>query len=149
MKEGVENLTVSELQQTCRARGMRAYGMPENKLRAQLNQWLDLSLNEKVPPSLLLMSRALLLPETISTSEQIKASISVLSDSAVTQAKAAIGEREGKVDNKTKIELIKEEEKRIQEERQERRQQEKEELISKVLFITAFIFGDIYQNLKF
>ncbi|XP_059471467.1 mitochondrial proton/calcium exchanger protein [Neocloeon triangulifer] len=131
MKEGVETLTVPELQQACRARGMRAYGMPETRLRAQLNQWLDLSLNEKVPPSLLLLSRALLLPETISTSEQIKASISVLSESAVTQAKAAIGEREGKVDNKTKIELIKEEERRIQEERQERRQQENEEKLTK------------------
>lgn len=31
--------------------------------------------------------------------------------------KAAIGEREGKVDNKTKIEIIKEEQRRIQEER--------------------------------
>lgn len=33
--------------------------------------------------------------------------------------KAAIGEREGKVDNKTKIEIIKEEERRIKEERKE------------------------------
>lgn len=33
--------------------------------------------------------------------------------------KAAIGEREGKVDNKTKIEIIKEEQRRIQEENKE------------------------------
>lgn len=33
--------------------------------------------------------------------------------------KAAIGEREGKVDNKTKIEIIKEEQRKIQEERKE------------------------------
>ncbi|KAF4527371.1 hypothetical protein B566_EDAN015911 [Ephemera danica] len=123
-KEGVETLTFPELQQACRARGMRSYGMPESRLRAQLSQWLDLSMNERVPPSLLLLSRALLLPETISASEQIKATISVLSDTAVTQAKAAIGEREGKVDNKTKIELIKAEEQKIREERQERRQEE-------------------------
>ncbi|CAB3362761.1 Hypothetical predicted protein [Cloeon dipterum] len=132
MREGVETLTVPELQQACRVRGMRAYGMAESRLRAQLNQWLDLSLNEKVPPSLLLLSRALLLPETVTTSEQIKASISVLAESAVTQAKAAIGEREGKVDNKTKIELIKEEERKIQEERIERRQEEKAEKEAKL-----------------
>lgn len=35
------------------------------------------------------------------------------------QTKAAIGEREGKVDNKTRIELIKEEERLIKEEQQE------------------------------
>ncbi len=33
--------------------------------------------------------------------------------------KAAIGEREGKVDNKTKIEIIKEEKRKIEEERNE------------------------------
>lgn len=41
------------------------------------------------------------------------------------QTKAAIGEREGKIDNKTRIELIKEEERKIEEERQEARTQAK------------------------
>lgn len=40
------------------------------------------------------------------------------------QTKAAIGEREGKIDNKTRIELIKEEERKIKEERMEARRQE-------------------------
>lgn len=76
-------MTPAELQQACRARGMRAYGMPEDRLKAQLAQWLDLSLNEKVPPSLLLMSRALLLPDVIPTSDQLKATISSLPDTVV------------------------------------------------------------------
>jgi LETM1 and EF-hand domain-containing protein 1 len=29
-KEGIESLTAAELQQTCRTRGMRAYGMSED-----------------------------------------------------------------------------------------------------------------------
>ncbi|KAJ9576530.1 hypothetical protein L9F63_025571, partial [Diploptera punctata] len=123
-KEGIESLTPAELQQACRARGMRAYGMSEENLRNQLAQWLELSLEKKVPPSLLLLSRALFLAETIPTSDQLIATISVLPDAA-TQTKAAIGEREGKVDNKTKIDIIKEEVRKIQEEKLE----EKEEKI--------------------
>jgi len=57
--------------------------MSEDALRTQLAQWLDLSLEKKVPPSLLLLSRALLLPDRIPTSDQLKATISVLPDTVV------------------------------------------------------------------
>lgn len=118
-EEGVESLTQSELQAACRARGMRALGMSEDRLRAQLTQWLDLSLNEKVPPSLLLLSRAFMLPDTITTTEKLVATISALPDTVATKTKAAIGEREGKIDNKAQIDLIKEEVAKIQEEKKE------------------------------
>ena len=39
-KEGVDSLTVVELQAACQARGMRALGMPEDRLRSQLQQVL-------------------------------------------------------------------------------------------------------------
>ena len=45
--EGVESLSSWELQQACRSRGMRAYGMTDAKLRQQLQQWLELSLDKK------------------------------------------------------------------------------------------------------
>ncbi|OCT86471.1 LETM1 domain-containing protein LETM2, mitochondrial [Xenopus laevis] len=62
-KEGVENLTVAELQAASRARGMRSLGLTEEQLKEQMKQWLDLHLKENVPPSLLLLSRALYLTE--------------------------------------------------------------------------------------
>ena len=40
-------------------RGMRAYGLNKATLKHQLNQWLDLSVNQNVPISLLVISRAL------------------------------------------------------------------------------------------
>uniref|UniRef100_A0A1B6M0Q3 Mitochondrial proton/calcium exchanger protein n=1 Tax=Graphocephala atropunctata TaxID=36148 RepID=A0A1B6M0Q3_9HEMI len=135
-KEGVDSLTQGELQQACRARGMRALGMSEERLRAQLTQWLDLSLNEKVPPSLLLLSRAFMLPETITTTEKLVATISALPDTVATKTKAVIGEREGKVDNKTKIELIKEEVAKIQEEKKEIEEEAKvEEKLDKEVIV--------------
>lgn len=51
----------------------------------------------------------------------------VLPDAVAAHTRHAIGEREGKVDNKTKIEIIKEEERKIREEREE----EDEESIAK------------------
>ena len=37
-KEGIDSLSVNELQQACRARGMRAIGLPEERIKAQLEQ---------------------------------------------------------------------------------------------------------------
>lgn len=39
-KEGVDALSVQELQSACQARGMRAIGVPEARLRSQLKQVL-------------------------------------------------------------------------------------------------------------
>lgn len=125
-REGVESLLLAELQSACRARGMRAYGVSEPQLKNQLSEWINLSLNEKVPPSLLLLSRAMMLPENVPTAEKLKASISVLSDAAAIQTKAAIGEREGKIDNATQIEIIRDEERKIKEELEELKEVEKE-----------------------
>lgn len=54
---GVDALSSIDLQSACRARGMRAIGVSEDRLKEQMVQWLELSLNDKVPPSLLLLSR--------------------------------------------------------------------------------------------
>lgn len=139
-KEGIDSLNLVELQNACKARGMRAYGLSEDQLKVQLSEWIDLSLNEKVPPSLLLLSRALMIPENVTTGDKLKATISALPENVVTQAKAAIGEKEGKIDNKTKIEVIKEEERRIKEEKEEQRAIEHEN--AEILVDTAPTIGD-------
>ncbi|KAG5682035.1 hypothetical protein PVAND_011427 [Polypedilum vanderplanki] len=125
-REGIDSLNLAELQHACRSRGMRAYGIPEDKLKIQLADWINLSLNEKVPPSLLLLSRALMLPEDAEVSEKLKATMASLPETIATQTKAVIGEREGKIDNKTKIEILKEEQRRIKEEEEERKEAEAE-----------------------
>ncbi|XP_055855725.1 mitochondrial proton/calcium exchanger protein [Episyrphus balteatus] len=141
-REGVDQLDLFELQQACKTRGMRAYGLSAEKLRSQLQEWIDLSMNEKVPNTLLLLSRALMISDEASTTHKLKETIRVLPDVIGTQTKAAIGEREGKIDNKTKIEIIKEEERKIKEEREEEREEEKqkaEELLDKAPTIDATV----------
>lgn len=126
-REGVDSLDLLELQQACKARGMRAYGLTEERLRFQLKEWIDLSLNEQVPPTLLLLSRTMLISDDSITTDKLKETIRVLPDAVGAHTRHAIGESEGKVDNKTKIEIIKEEERKIREEREE----EREETIAK------------------
>lgn len=149
-KEGVDSLTVLELQNACKARGMRAYGLSEEMLRRQLGQWLDLSLNKKVPPSLLLLSRALMLPDTIPTTDKLKATISVLPDTILTQTSAAIAETEGKTDNKMKLEVIQEEARKVKEERQELREERKrKEQEEKEILVDKAPELDAEQTLEF
>ncbi|XP_030374112.1 mitochondrial proton/calcium exchanger protein [Scaptodrosophila lebanonensis] len=126
-REGVDSLDLFELQQACKARGMRAYGLTAERLRFQLKEWIDLSLNEQVPPTLLLLSRAMLISDDSITTDKLKETMRVLPDAVAAHTRHAIGEREGKVDNKTKIQVIQEEERRIKEERLE----EQEEKIAK------------------
>ncbi|XP_031161217.1 LETM1 domain-containing protein LETM2, mitochondrial [Sander lucioperca] len=61
--EGVAAMSVSELQAACRSRGMRSLGLTTDQLHQQMQQWLDLHLKENVPPSLLLLSRAMYLTD--------------------------------------------------------------------------------------
>ncbi|KAG8137733.1 putative LETM1 and EF-hand domain-containing protein [Naja naja] len=77
-EEGMDSLTVKELQAACRARGMRALGVTEERLKDQLKQWLDLHLNQEIPTSLLILSRALYLPETLSPADQLKTTLQIL-----------------------------------------------------------------------
>ena len=56
--EGLESLNRRELQLACQERGMRAVGLSADEYKQQMAQWLDLSINKHIPPSLLIMSRA-------------------------------------------------------------------------------------------
>ncbi|XP_066278917.1 mitochondrial proton/calcium exchanger protein-like isoform X1 [Branchiostoma lanceolatum] len=125
-RDGINTLTANELQVACRARGMRALGLSEDRLRFQLSQWLDLHLNEEVPTSLLLLSRVLYLPDNLPAADQLQATLSVLPESIEKTARLKIAEAEGAVDNKTKLDVIRAEEEAIQKELEERKAEEME-----------------------
>lgn len=93
--------------------------MSEIRLKSQLRQWLDLSMDGKVPPSLLLLSRALYLPENVSTTEQLQATIASLPESLAAQTTDAISHRRGKINNQTRIEALRVEQAKIHAERNE------------------------------
>ncbi|XP_069833398.1 mitochondrial proton/calcium exchanger protein isoform X2 [Dendropsophus ebraccatus] len=118
-EEGVDSLNVKELQAACRTRGMRALGVTEERLREQLKQWLELHLNQEIPTSLLLLSRALYLPDTLSPADQLKTTLQTLPESMAKEAQVKVAAVEGdKVDNKTKLEATLQEEEAIRKEKE-------------------------------
>ncbi|XP_032890395.1 mitochondrial proton/calcium exchanger protein isoform X2 [Amblyraja radiata] len=120
-EEGVQTLNVNELQAACRTRGMRALGVTEERLQNQLKQWLDLHLNQQIPTSLLLLSRAMFLPDTLSPADQLTTTLQTLPESVTKEAQVKVAEVEcDKVDNKVKLEATLQEEAAIKMENQER-----------------------------
>ncbi|XP_064509500.1 mitochondrial proton/calcium exchanger protein [Pseudopipra pipra] len=120
-EEGVDTLTVKELQAACRARGMRALGVTEQRLKEQLKQWLDLHLNQEIPTSLLILSRAMYLPDTLSPADQLKTTLQTLPDSVAKEAQVKVAEVEGeKIDNKVRLEATLQEEEAIRKENEEK-----------------------------
>ena len=119
--EGIDNLDVDELQAACRERGMRSLGVSAERLRSQLQQWLDLHLNKRIPSTILLLSRALYLPENIPQEDVLKAVIQSLPKAIDSVTAVKIAEVSGeRVDNTQRIEAIKQEDEAIRKEQQDK-----------------------------
>uniref|UniRef100_A0A0N5B3H2 Letm1 RBD domain-containing protein n=1 Tax=Strongyloides papillosus TaxID=174720 RepID=A0A0N5B3H2_STREA len=115
---GVDALSDIDVQQACRARGMRALGVSERRLRRQLKQWLDLSLNSKIPPTMLLLSRALYFPEHMNFTKRMKILLSELPKEVADEMSQKLIEIEGgKIKYEARLELIKKLEETIKDER--------------------------------
>ncbi|XP_023975162.1 mitochondrial proton/calcium exchanger protein isoform X2 [Physeter macrocephalus] len=120
-EEGVDSLNVKELQAACRARGMRALGVTEDRLRDQLKQWLELHLHQEIPTSLLILSRAMYLPDTLSPADQLKSTLQTLPETVAKEARVKVAEVEGEpVDNQAKLEATLQEEAAIRQEHHEK-----------------------------
>ncbi|KAM9378297.1 mitochondrial proton/calcium exchanger protein [Phaethornis superciliosus] len=131
-EEGVDSLTVKELQAACRARGMRALGVTEERLKEQLKQWLDLHLNQEIPTSLLILSRAMYLPDTLSPADQLKTTLQTLPESVAKEAQVKVAEVEGeKIDNKARLEATLQEEEAIRKENEEKEMERMSEAAEK------------------
>ncbi|RKO82768.1 LETM1-like protein-domain-containing protein [Blyttiomyces helicus] len=123
MKEGVESLTLRDLQQICQSRGIRTYGVSPARMRHDLIQWLDLHINHNVPPTLLILSRAFQMNQKIAVEDPLKgkaealqATLSALPHQAVNEAQLRISEAEGSATYKQKLDVLKEQEELIADE---------------------------------
>lgn len=80
--EGIESLSESELRQACRERGIIG-SLEVDELRQQLRDWLDLSLNQSLPSSLLILSRAFIVSGKLKPEEIVMNTMSSLPDEVV------------------------------------------------------------------
>lgn len=90
VREGIESLTLEELREACRDRGMRSTGLTAAGLRRNIANWIDLSVNKQVPASLLLLSRALSITER-PPAEAIQMALSTIDTATVDEVFSEAG----------------------------------------------------------
>ncbi|CAI2354950.1 unnamed protein product [Caenorhabditis sp. 36 PRJEB53466] len=145
---GVDTLSSIDLQSACRARGMRAMGVSEERLKEQLVQWLELSLNDKVPPSLLLLSRTLYLPEDVSFPDRLKAIVQNLPDGIAETTKQKLTEMEGgQIDHKAQKKEEEKKRKAAEEALKTKEKAAKEQKIAEDVLATEHIVQDTKKEL--
>jgi LETM1 and EF-hand domain-containing protein 1 len=107
MAEGVDTLTLEELQHAVLARGM--YSQTKNKgvLRERLKSWLDMSVSKNVPITLLILSRAFALNARADLAHTLKDTFAHMPQELIDEIEARVGGGIGrKVDRKLKLEAL-------------------------------------------
>ncbi|KAJ2106970.1 LETM1 domain-containing protein ylh47 [Coemansia sp. S142-1] len=132
--EGIESLSVPELQSACQSRGIRIIGVSPARMREELNQWIELHLEHNIPSTLLILSRILAAGEPMAQLQQqqfnadaLQATINSLPDNLVNEATLRLAEVSGKATPKQKLEVLEEQEELIEDEdEQEKKRQSRE-----------------------
>jgi LETM1 and EF-hand domain-containing protein 1, mitochondrial len=119
--EGVESLSVPELQTACAARGLRTHGMSPGRLRDDLQLWLDLRLKYGVPSTLLVLSNAFMYAQGKETEfdsqiDALQAVLSSIPEELFHEIELEVHNAEGAATNKQRLEVLKEQQELIQEE---------------------------------
>jgi len=127
--EGIESLTVPELQVACAARGIRTHGVSPARLRDDLNTWLELRLKHGLPSTLLVLSNAFMYAQgkegqIDSHYDALQAVLCSIPDELYHEIELEIHSAEGAATNKQRLEVFKEQQELIDEENEQRTQEE-------------------------
>lgn len=122
--EGVESLSVPELQTACASRGLRTHGMSPGRLRDDLQMWLDLRLKYGVPSTLLVLSNAFMYTqgkesEFASQIDSLQAVLASIPEELFHEIELEVHNAEGAATNKQRLEVLKEQEDLIEEENEQ------------------------------
>lgn len=119
--EGVDSLSVPELQMACASRGLRTHGMSPGRLREDLQMWLDLRLKYNIPSTLLVLSNAYMYTsgkdsEIDSQIDALQAVLSSIPEELFHEIELEVHNAEGAATNKQRLEVVKEQQELIEEE---------------------------------
>lgn len=122
--EGVDSLSVPELQMACASRGLRTHGMSPGKLREDLQMWLDLRLKYNIPSTLLVLSNAYMYTsgkdsEIDSQIDALQAVLSSIPEELFHEIELEVHNAEGAATNKQRLEVLKEQQELIEEENEQ------------------------------
>ncbi|KAI5786375.1 MRS7 family protein [Peziza echinospora] len=116
--EGVDSLTVPELQNACASRGIRSHGVSPARLREDLTTWLELRLKHGVASTLLVLSNAFMYTqgkegEIDSHYDALQAVLSSIPEELYHEIELEISAAEGAATNKQRLEVLKEQQELI------------------------------------
>lgn len=122
--EGVDSLSVPELQMACASRGLRTQGMSPGRLRDDLQMWLDLRLKYNIPSTLLVLSNAFMYTqgkdsEISSQIDALQAVLSSIPEELFHEIELEVHNAEGAATNKQRLEVLKEQQELIEEENEQ------------------------------
>lgn len=122
--EGVDSLSVPELQMACASRGLRTHGMSPGRLRDDLQMWLDLRLKYNIPSTLLVLSNAFMYTqgkdsEISSQIDALQAVLSSIPEELFHEIELEVHNAEGAATNKQRLEVLKEQQELIEEENEQ------------------------------
>ncbi|KAL2051368.1 hypothetical protein ABVK25_008420 [Lepraria finkii] len=122
--EGVDSLSVPELQMACASRGLRTHGMSPGRLRDDLQMWLDLRLRYGVPSTLLVLSNAFMYTQgkdsqIASQIDALQAVLSSIPEELFHEIELEVHNAEGAATNKQRLEVLKEQQDLIEEENEQ------------------------------
>jgi LETM1 and EF-hand domain-containing protein 1 len=123
--EGVDSLSVPELQTACASRGLRTHGVSPARLRDDLQMWLDLRLKYGVPSTLLVLSNAFQYAqgkeaELNSQIDALQAVLSSIPEELFHEIELEVHTAEGAATNRQRLEVLKEQQELIDEENEQR-----------------------------
>jgi len=119
--EGVDSLSVPELQSACASRGIRTHGVSPARLREDLQLWLDLRLKYGVPSTLLVLSNAFMYAQGKDTEldsqiDALQAVLASIPEELFHEIELEVHTAEGAATNKQRLEVLKEQQELIKEE---------------------------------
>ncbi|KAG9521016.1 LETM1-domain-containing protein, partial [Aureobasidium melanogenum] len=126
--EGVESLSVPELQTACASRGLRTHGVSPARLRDDLNLWLELRLKYGVPSTLLVLSNAFMYTqgkdvEFDSQIDALQAVLSSIPEELFHEIELEVHTAEGAATNKQRLEVLREQQELIEDENEQSEKQ--------------------------
>ncbi|KAF1808138.1 LETM1-domain-containing protein [Eremomyces bilateralis CBS 781.70] len=123
--EGVDTLSVTELQLACGSRGLRTMGVSPARLREDLQMWLDLRLKYGVPSTLLVLANAFVYAtgkesEITNQIDALQAVLSSIPEELFHEIELEVHTAEGAATNRQRLEVLKEQQELIEEENEQR-----------------------------
>jgi LETM1 and EF-hand domain-containing protein 1 len=125
--EGIDSLSVSELQHACASRGIRTHGVSPARLREDLATWLELRLKHGLPSTLMVLSNAFMYAqgkesEIDSHYDALQAVLSSIPEELYHEIELEVHSAEGAATNKQRLEVLREQQELIDEENEQRKE---------------------------